>query len=148
MALDRKNLVPLECKESRNSSIIFIFSCMMKWNYILQQWEQAYYKKKYPAECILFSCFSPAVQEETSCGLDGFSPFHGKDFELLDKGPFTWFCMIILGVRCTECRAKPTGLFYVFEEITNIWDQRYTCYLPEFFMCSFLFHCFIMQAGM
>lgn len=43
--LDQKNLFPLECKASKDSSIIFLSSCMMKGNYNLQQWEQVYNKK-------------------------------------------------------------------------------------------------------
>lgn len=45
MALEQKNLFPLERKASKDSSIIFLSSCMMKGNYNLQQQEQVYNKK-------------------------------------------------------------------------------------------------------
>lgn len=43
--LDQKNLFPLECKASKDSSTVFLSGCMMKGNYNLQQWEQVYNKK-------------------------------------------------------------------------------------------------------
>lgn len=51
VALEQKNLFPLEHKASKDSSIIFLSSCMMKGNYNLQQQEQVYNKE--------MSCLTP-----------------------------------------------------------------------------------------